>query len=163
MLKALRKEHRLPLQRIRRAIEHYGERHGIEHLLLDPRLETDGYSLLLHNNAGYEDLTQFGQLAMGSVVSRYMRRIERKPKQLDFFPFVLSHRDGDDEPRSVLISPAVAFGQPVLAGTGVTTEVIAGRFMARDPLTELAEEYGVAPAWIEEAIRWESSKLKHAA
>ncbi len=35
--------------------------------------------------------------------------------------------------------------------------------MARDSMMDLADEYGVSPSQIEEAIRWELPNLKHAA
>lgn len=163
VLKALRKEYGLPMPGIRRALARYGRQYGTAHPLLDPRLETDGFSLILHEGGSYENLSRHGQLGFPSVLQRYVRRIERRPQQTNFYPFVLPQSDSDEEPRSVLISPMVAFGRPVLNGTGITTEVIAGRFMARDSLVDLAEEYGVSTAQIEEAIRWESPKLKHAA
>ncbi len=163
VLNALRKEHRLSMQRIRRALEIYGRHFDTPHPLLDERLETDGFSLILHEGEGYENLSRFGQMALPPVVGRYLRRIERRPERVDFFPFILPQRDGVAEPRSVLISPAVAFGRPVLAGTGITTDVIAGRFMARDSMVDLAEESGVSPSRIEEAIRWELPNFKHAA
>jgi uncharacterized protein (DUF433 family) len=56
----------------------------------------------------------------------------------------------------------VSFGKPVLAGTGISTSVIVGRFNARDSVSDLAREYGVATAVLEDAIRWEMNKGKAA-
>jgi len=50
----------------------------------------------------------------------------------------------------------VGFGKPVIAGTGISTAVIASRFNARESVPELAQEYGLTEAQIEEAIRWET-------
>ncbi|MGO8813330.1 MAG: DUF433 domain-containing protein [Terriglobia bacterium] len=52
------------------------------------------------------------------------------------------------------INPSLAFGRPVIAGTGITADVVAGRFAARESGAALAEEYGRPPGEIEEAIRW---------
>jgi len=59
------------------------------------------------------------------------------------------------EPRYVLIDPYVAFGRPVLTGTGIPTAVIADRYKAGESIDELAEDYGQDRFHIEEAIRCE--------
>ena len=61
-----------------------------------------------------------------------------------------------------MISPVVSFGKPVLAGTGISTSVIVGRFNARDSIQDLAKEYSVSPAMLEDAIRWEMNQGKAA-
>ncbi len=74
-----------------------------------------------------------------------------------FFPFV--EKRSSDEPRSIMISPAVSFGRPVISGTGIPTAVIASRFHARESVGDLAREYGRTDKEIEEAIRWESRAI----
>ena len=161
MIKGLRRHHRLPLPQIRRGLETYTRLYGSEHPLLDPRLETDGLSLILHDGESHINLSMHAQLAFSSMIAAYLSRLQRREDVIDFYPFIW--RDDAETPRIVMISPSVAFGKPVIAGTGITTEVIAGRFMARDSMQELAEEYHVSPMQIEEAIRWELPKLMHAA
>ena len=63
---------------------------------------------------------------------------------------------------SISISPVISFGKPVLAGTGISTSVIVGRFNARDSVEDLAREYGVSSLVLEDAIRWEMNKGKAA-
>ncbi|HEV2698280.1 MAG TPA: DUF433 domain-containing protein, partial [Terriglobales bacterium] len=80
--------------------------------------------------------------------------IERDPRGVfKLFPFVMEPRP--NEPKMILINPAVGFGKPVIAGTGVSTAVVVSRFNARESIGDLASEYGVTPKQIEEAIRWE--------
>jgi len=76
------------------------------------------------------------------------------------YPFIA--RDDASEPKHVSISPTVSFGRPVLVGTGIATAVIAGRFVARDSVYDLAKEYGVNQQVLEDAIRWEMLKGKAA-
>ena len=52
--------------------------------------------------------------------------------------------------------PRVGFGKPVIAGTGISTAVIASRFNARESVPDLAKEYGLDERQVEEAIRWET-------
>jgi uncharacterized protein (DUF433 family) len=129
--------------------------------LLDPRIETDGCHLFLHRGDEYANLNRSKQLGFPQILSTYLRRIDRLADGgLNFFPFIV----GRDvlEPRTIQISPEIAFGRPVLAGTGIATDVIAGRFRARDSISDLAEEYGVPASIIEDAIRWEIPYLNAA-
>ena len=164
ILKGLRREYGLPIQRIRRALEEYSETERteyLEHPLLDPRLETDGAHLFLHDGDEYLNLNRPRQRGFPEILSTYLRRIDRlKNAQIKFFPFIV--REAPDEPRTVEMSPNIAFGRPVLANTGIATDVIAGRFRARDSITDLAEEYGVPPSMIEDAVRWELPYLNAA-
>ena len=77
------------------------------------------------------------------------------------YPFVMERKPG--EPRLILINPAVGFDKPVIAGTGISTAVVASRFNARESIGDLASEYGVEPRKIEEAIRWEQTTAANAA
>lgn len=84
----------------------------------------------------------------------HLERVEIDPQGLfRFFPFVTKLEP--DEPKTIEINPLVGFGKPVIAGTGISTAIIASRFSAREPVAALAEEYGCTPQQIEEAIRWE--------
>jgi uncharacterized protein (DUF433 family) len=55
----------------------------------------------------------------------------------------------------VVVDPRVSFGCPVLAGTGIATDVIAKRYKAGDSIAELADDYDRSQSEIEEAIRCE--------
>jgi uncharacterized protein (DUF433 family) len=161
ILKGLCKEFGLPLQRIRRALDEYNETEYSEHPFLDPRLETDGIHLFLHDGEEYLNLNRPRQRGIPEILGTYLRRIDRLDNgEFQFFPFIV----GEDaqEPRTIQMSPNIAFGRPVLAQTGIATEVIAGRFRARDSIADLSEEYGVPIAMIEDAVRWELPHLNAA-
>lgn len=68
-----------------------------------------------------------------------------------------------NEPKLIQITPVVGFGKPVIAGTGISTAVVASRFNGRESVPDLASEYGVSPQQIEEAIRWEQKTAAVAA
>ena len=70
-----------------------------------------------------------------------------------FYPFTRGF--GREDPRLVVIDPAVKFGRPVIAGTGVRTSTVAKFVKAGEPIQELAEDYRVKLAYIEEALRYE--------
>jgi uncharacterized protein (DUF433 family) len=84
----------------------------------------------------------------------HLERVEIDPKGLfRFFPFVVEPRPS--EPKTIEINPMIGFGKPIIAGTAISTAIIASRFNARESVTALAEEYGCIPQQIEEAIRRE--------
>ena len=70
-----------------------------------------------------------------------------------FYPFTRGF--GREDPKLVVIDPAVKFGRPVLAGTGVRTEVIARRIKVGEPFPEIADDYLLSLHQVEEAVRYE--------
>lgn len=84
-----------------------------------------------------------------------MKRIERNSvgAAIRLYPF--TRKREMDEPRFIVIDPAVSFGRPVLAGTGVPTGAIAERYKAGESVPQLAADYGLSSEEIEEAIRCE--------
>jgi uncharacterized protein (DUF433 family) len=124
--------------------------------LVDQRFETDDVDLFLREHGDeITNLCQGGQKVFKEIVGLHLKRIEIDATGVyRFFPFV--ERRTDQEPKSVMISPVVSFGKPVISGTGISTSVVASRFHARESIEALAEEYRRPVADIEEAIRWES-------
>jgi uncharacterized protein (DUF433 family) len=55
----------------------------------------------------------------------------------------------------VLVDPDYGFGLPVIAGTGIRTEIIAERTRAGDGTEEIIYDFGVTSRQIEDALRWE--------
>ncbi len=162
VLKSMRSVHKLSLQAIRRALQELALRRSSAHPLLDEMFETDGVNLCIREDDRVYNLSQRSQQEFREFVSLYLHRIERdaEGKAMRLYPFITRHQAGD--PKHVSISPAVSFGRPVIAGTGISTAVIAGRFAARDSLAELAREYGQDEFVLEDAIRWEMLKGKAA-
>jgi len=163
VLAALRREHRIPLQKVRRALDYVERQLGVERPLINARFETDGVNLLVRELERLVNVSQEGQLEIEPVIRAYLRRIERDPSGLPIklYPFTQRSVSADD-PQPVEIDPRVSFGRPVLAGRGVPTAVLADRFKAGDSLTDLAEDYDTSPQVIEEAIRCELSRREAA-
>lgn len=55
----------------------------------------------------------------------------------------------------VIADAAVCFGYPVIEGTGISTQVVASRFIAGESVADLAREYAQPPEAIEDALRYE--------
>jgi uncharacterized protein (DUF433 family) len=58
-----------------------------------------------------------------------------------------------DSVTSIVIDPRLAWGRPVLVGTAVPIADVRSRFDAGDSVDELARDFDVAPALIEDALR----------
>jgi uncharacterized protein (DUF433 family) len=124
------------------------------HPLVEQAFQTDRRDLFIEHVGKVVNLSKDEQILIPGVMELYLERIERDPKGLfKLYPFVTPN-----EPRLILINPAVGFGKPVIAGTGISTAVVSSRFNAGECVPDLASEYGVTPKQIEEAIRWEQQR-----
>lgn len=159
VLSAMRGMYNLRIPRVRRALATAKKLFPSRHPLIDLDLQTDQVDLFSQRLPDeLINLSRSGQLAIKEVLTVHLQRIERDPTGLiNFFPFV--EKRSPSEPKVIVMNPGVAFGRPVIAGTGISTAVIAARFHARESIGELAKEYGRPEREIEEAVRWESKAV----
>lgn len=149
----------VPLQRIRPALVALEEQFGVAHALASKRLYTDGAEILFdYAKTGGDPgaaraarelvVVRNGQRVFNEAVEAYLRR-------LDF---------GDDgyarvihlpayEVADVVVDPSRGFGQPIFAHGGARLEDALGMFRAGEPLDVVAEEYGIPPEHLEDAVR----------
>jgi uncharacterized protein (DUF433 family) len=155
MLAAMRTLYDLRLPKIRKAVAYLSSHSNFRHPLIEEPLYTNRIDVLIKDLDKLVNISRGGQFVIPEIVGVHLARIERDPKGLfKFFPFVRERSAG--EPKFIVINPAIGFGKPVIAGTGISTAVIASRFNARESVPALAEEYGLEPQQVEEAIRWET-------
>lgn len=157
-LAAMRKIYNLKLPKIRTALRKVVSDFPQPHPLVSEVFLTDRKDLFIERMGQAINVSRpYDQLSL-DFYRMHLERVEIDPKGLfRFFPFVLEPRPSEPrlEPKTIEINPLVGFGKPVIAGTAVSTAIIASRFSARESVTALAEEYGCSPEQIEEAIRWE--------
>lgn len=146
------------MQGIRKALKELRETRIGAHPLLAEDFETDGVDLCIRDADAVINLSKRSQREFREFVSLYLHRVERDGARrlVQLYPFIVWEEAS--EPMSISIGPTVSFGKPVLAGTGISTSVIAGRFGARDSVEDLAWEYGVSSVVLEDAIRWELNR-----
>ena len=155
VLAALRRKHKLTMPRIRKALDCLGTFHDYAHPLAEKWFETDGVNLFVDELGKLVNLSQNGQQAMREVLCQHLNRIDRDEKAMPIRLYPFTSRQTIEETRVVVIDPRIAFGQPVIAGTGIRTSIIAERFEAGESIEELVAEYGRTAREIEEAIRSE--------
>ena len=154
MLSSMRAIYDVRIPKVRKALATLAKYVRHKHPLIEQAFQTDRRDLFIEHLGSIVNLSKHQQFLIPGVMELYLERIERDPKGLfKLYPFVMGKTPS--EPKLIQINPAVGFGKPVIAGTGISTAVVASRFNARESIDDLAAEYGVKPQQIEEAIRWE--------
>ena len=89
---------------------------------------------------------------MRKVFEEHLKRIEWDKLQLPIrlYPFVASTSD-----RPIAIDPEVAFGRPIVARTGISTQAIADRIDGGETVEEVAQDYGIDATEVEQAVLYE--------
>jgi uncharacterized protein (DUF433 family) len=156
VLDALRRQHRVPLPQVRKALR-FLAREFPDHRrpLAEIDLLTDGLDLFVEHYAELVNASRDGQKAMREMLEKHLRRVERDQQGLAARLFPFTTKRDLDSPKVVVIDPAVGFGRPTLIGTGIPTGVLAERWKAGETIDELAEEYRRTPEDIQDALRWE--------
>jgi uncharacterized protein (DUF433 family) len=158
VLSAFRREHQIPMARIRTALDYVSREFGWKRPLIEQDFQTDGVGLLIEHLGHLVDAAAGGQIVMRKCVEQHLKRMEWENKLVArLYPF--THTDKEKSPKLVLIDPKHSFGRPFLAKTRVPTAIIAERYKAGDSIEHLAEDYACPRAEIEEAVRCELSML----
>jgi len=149
VLAAMRREYRLKLDTVRRAVRYVQRELGVDHPLAREEFKTDGVDLFVERLGKLISASGGGQIAIREAIDCRLERVEYKERRaLRLFPLL---RKG--QPKAIVIDPRRAFGQPVLVGTGIPTAVIHERFHAGESIRHLANDYGIRVELIEEALR----------
>jgi uncharacterized protein (DUF433 family) len=157
VLKGLREEHRMSLQRIRVAVEELRRQYpDLPHPLAQLDLAVLNRDLDADRDGLLVDASRGGQLGIRRVLELYLSRVEKGAGgAIRLYPFTRPQLE--DAPRLVAIDPAVSFGRPVIAGTSIPTGVLHERWKAGDSISDLAEDYDRPIEEIEEALRYEAA------
>jgi uncharacterized protein (DUF433 family) len=156
VLTAIRRQHHVPLPKVRTALSYVGKKLNIERPLAELEFQTDGVDFFLEKLGSLINVTQSGQTEMAEVIRDHLKRIDRDASGIPIRLYLFTRKDDvRDQPSPVVVDPSIAFGRPVLAGRSVPTAVLADRFKAGDTLNQLAEDYETSPQQIEEALRCE--------
>jgi len=159
VLAAIRRKHTVPMPKVRSAIEYLSKNtdsvRDKRHPLISKQLETNGLDLFIQRYGELLNISQDGQIAMREVMSAALHRIERDAHGIPIKLYPYTRSSIHAAPAMVVIDPALSAGRPVIAGTGLATEVIAERYKAGESIEELARDYERDEKEIEEAVRCE--------
>lgn len=162
VLAAIRRRYGVKLPKVRNALDYVRHQFHVEHPLINQAFQTDGLDLFVERYGELISASREGQRAMKEIIGLYLQRIEWDAKGLPIklFPFT---RDTEAEPapasvpRLVVMNPAISFGRPVIAGTGIPVSSIFERYKAGDSVADLSRDFSLETSAIEEAIRCEAA------
>lgn len=155
VLDAIRREHNIPLPKVRAALDYVKRRFNSPHPLADHKFETDGAALFVARFGELIAVSEAGQLAMKEMLAAHLRRVEHDAGGLATRLYPFTRKRQPDEPKIIVMDPSVSFGRPTIIGTGVATSIVAERYKAGESIDELAQDYGCERGYVEEAVRCE--------
>ena len=155
VLRSLRTEHGVPVKALRNALAYSEESLGIDRLLLRPELRTEAGKVFLERYGKLIELSASGQLAMRRLFFDHLKRVEydasRFPVRL--YPFLSTVAPAEERP--IVIDPQIAFGRPVVGRQAISTLAIVERVDAGETVDDVAADYDLKPAEVEQAIVYE--------
>ena len=157
-LRAFRREHELSFKVIREALASLKALDGPlakEHPLAFEEFLADRAEIFVERLGELITLNKARQIAFTAVFRSHLQRIQRDADgPVAFFPWI--RWEGGEE-RLVAVNPRVSFGRPVIAGTGVSTAVIASFVRAGESIQAIAEDYDLTTAQVEAAVTFEEA------
>lgn len=163
VIKALRRTYRVPIPTIRRSLDEAAMNYGIPNLLRSDALRVNVRNLFLEDVNGR--LVKLGKGLQGQqgipeILNSFLKRIEWATDSTTGFPISLApvtrdDPDPDKSPQVVLIRPEIALGKPFVKSRAIRTAAISERFLLGESVAEIADDYDIDPAEVEEAIRYE--------
>jgi hypothetical protein len=140
VLAAIRRQHHVPLPKVRQALYFVSKKMGTLRPLAESEFQTDGVDLFLEKLGSLVNVTREGQTEMADVIRDHLKRVEQDTQGMPVRLFLFTRKDAiGSQPSPVVVDPRIAFGRPVLAGRSVPTAVLADRFKAGDTLTHQKE------------------------
>ncbi len=138
------------LPQIRRVVESCRELFDSERPLLTHRFKTDRKEVFVQSDAE----------VLVSVLRG--KRLTAWDDVLGPFLDTVDYRDGwarrwwpEGQTKQVLIDPDFGFGLPVVAGTGVRTEILFERGEVGESVEEIAADFGIPVESVEDALQFE--------
>jgi uncharacterized protein (DUF433 family) len=151
------RDHQIPLPKVRRSLLYIQKTLKSKHPLAQHQFETSGRDLFVKYFGELIGVSLDGQTAMSDVLRIYLQRIEWDEAGLakKFYPYVHHGIPETNQPQVILIDPTISGGRPVLVGTGISTRVVAERYLAGESPDDLAKDYNRTRPEIDEILRCE--------
>jgi len=152
VLGAIRRQHGVSLQRVRKALRFVERRLRLSHPLITAKFQTDGIDLFVEELGKLINASSDGQTEIADALRLSLARVEHDQDGLAarLFPFV---RGEGREPKVIVVDPRLSFGRPVVAATGVPVSIIVGRYRAGEDVSAIADDYGISVDQTHDAIR----------
>lgn len=175
VLLGIRRIYNVQFYKVRSALKYLETQFPDKNPLAKHDFWTDKFDIFIKESGDLICASRHGQQVIEEAVKQYLYRIDR---DIDLAPFRLypfsnqiifkmndskhGPRDLESQPKNIVIDPLVSFGRPTLSGTGVATNVIAGRFKAGEKIVALAADYEIEENQVKEALSYEGVLRKAA-
>lgn len=155
VLRSLRTEHGVSVKALRSALAYAEQSLGINRLLLREELCTEAGKVFLNRYGELIELTASGQFAMHRLFAEHLKRVEWDSSRLPvrLYPFLSAVASAEERP--IVIDPRIAFGRPVVERKAISTSAIVDRVDAGESVEDVAADYDLRPAEVEQAIVYE--------
>lgn len=152
-VRAIRLRHKVPLQKIRQAIDSAEQKYCVTHLFAREHV-TYLFQKELVITLGDDRYVQVsgeaaGNLMIPPVVELYMRDLTFNSAGL-----ATQYRAFEWRDRIVTMDPEIRFGEPSVPSCGYTAQSLWESFQCEGSIEATAEAYGVAPEDVEVACRY---------
>jgi uncharacterized protein (DUF433 family) len=172
VLSAITRVHKVKFKKVRntlRTLERLKKDLNDKHPLATNEFWVDGFDIFVEESGDYFCASRDGQNVFKAVIEQHLHRVDRDIdfKALRIYPFpkleiVKKASVLEKTPKNISIDPLISFGRPTITGTGIATNVIAGRFGAGEKIEALAKDYEIAEEKIKEALDYEGISRKAA-
>lgn len=161
VISTFRRHHNIPVPKIRDAMDYLRGRINHSHPLVTRDFYTFGRDLIVKELGIANDkvevivnASQKGQIEFGEVLKMYLKRIKRTATGFPQQIFPLRKSLPLNQPEVIEIDPTIAFGHPVLKGTGVTIAMLLDRHQYGRTAREIAEDYSLDEGEVQTAIEY---------
>jgi uncharacterized protein (DUF433 family) len=143
----------IPLSAVRQIVADCQELLELPRPLVQLKFKTDGRDVFIDQGDTLLGLgRQKRMMAWNDVLAPFLEQLDYGEGWAERW-WPLGH-DG-----RILIDPEYGFGQPVIAGTGVRTEIILERVRAGELPEEIAEDFNVDRLQVMRAIQYETTRI----
>jgi uncharacterized protein (DUF433 family) len=154
ILSSIRRQHGLSLQSIRAAIQYVRLGLKVERPLIEKKFATDGVDLFSDHLGLLLNCSRHGQQAIKPVMELYLKQVEWDTEGAPIRLFPLSDAARSKGGQSlIVVSPTLAFGRPVISGSGVPVEELISRKQAGDSVRDLVNAFGLSPHVVKEVLK----------
>lgn len=143
------REYGISLKRIREIVLNTQHLLGVERPLVSARFRVGGKDIFIQSGESLVEVgLRRGQQAWDEVLGPFLQ-------DLDYVQEVAAVWWPLGHAQPVQITPEFGFGFPVIADSGIRTDIIRERFLAQDPIDVIAKDFHVNPDQVEAALRYE--------
>ncbi|MEX1172530.1 MAG: DUF433 domain-containing protein [Chloroflexota bacterium] len=140
------------MKSIRAALGVARDLYDVDRPLVTLRFKHDGKDIFIQeieraSEARYVNLSRHGQIAWDHIRDVLRDLDYEEDVAVRWWPV------GRDTP--IVIDPRVSFGRPYVASKGVSTDAIRSRFVARESIDDIVDDFDLTEEEVEAALRFE--------